>query len=146
MILDINDVNQLNKVFCELVGIKPVKAVLYNPETQEVKTYTNSSCLYRKPKGWENSVGINLESPQYPDFTDLDNFSLLLNLQWESFGYLGEQYIRVANESFQVNYLFMKIKAIQTVKAYGGSTALTNFVDKIRNAPFSYKLEVLVPQ
>ena len=49
--LDINDIEQLNITFCELVGIKPIRALLINEDTGEGRTYFTTNCVYRKPKG-----------------------------------------------------------------------------------------------
>ena len=137
LFLDINDVEQLNITFCELVGIKPIRALLI-AEDGEVKPYTTTNCIYRKPKGWENSEVVTFDYPKYPDFTEEHNFCILINIQWELFGNLGDQYLKMKEESFPVNYLYTKIKAIQTMKAYGGSDMLNEFCERVRNSDYEY--------
>ena len=140
MLIDINDTEQLNTTFCQLVGIKPIKAILYNPETNEAKTYSSTNCIYRRPKGWENAIVNTYDKPKYPDFTEKENFYALLDLQWKLFGSLGDQYVRLKDESFEVNYLYSKVKAIQILKAYGGSEMLDKFIEEIKNLTFTYNI------
>lgn len=139
--LDINNIDDLNKTFCNLVGIKPVKSILINPKTNEMKTYTTTNCLYRKPKGWENSKVITFDIPKYPDFTDVENHQLLIDIQWKLFGSIGDTYTQMRDESFAVNYLYMKIRAMQTIRSLGGSDMLEDFCEMVRNSDYTVTID-----
>ena len=138
--LDINNIDDLNKTFCDLVGIKPIKALLIHAETQERKTYTTTKCAYRRPKGWENAKLIIFKHPVYPDLTEEYNAIKLINVQWHLFGNIGDQYVMMNNEDFQTNYLYTKIKAIQTLRVFGGSDMLDEFCRQVREIDFDYDL------
>lgn len=140
--LNIENPREINNKFCELIGMKPIKAVLLNVDTKEVKTYFSISCLYKKPKGWVNTKICILKTPLFPDFTDPINFSKLIELQWEMFGNIGDQYFRMRNESFAVNYLFSKVRAIETLLSYGGSEMLEEYIDRIYSTNFYIDLNL----
>lgn len=134
------DVEQLNITFCDIVGIKPIRGLIINEDTEEVRTYQSINSLYRIPKSWSNCniKRVIFDTYRYPDFTLVDNFYLLLDIQWQLFGNIGDQYIRIRDESFPVNYLYNKVKALQTIKAYGGSDMLYEFCKKVRECQYVY--------
>ena len=140
--LDLNDLVSLNKEFCKTIDLKPTRCALINMDTGDIRVYESISSLYKKPKGWENVKAVRFQDPVYPDFTTPDNFLTLLNVQWELFGNLGGQYNRMSDENFIANYIYNKIRAVQTLRSYGGSEMLEEFINRIHN--IDYKFEVLV--
>lgn len=141
-VISIDNPKQINNRFCELVGIRPIKSALINTDTGQLRTYVTTSCLYKKPKGWENVEVYTFDEPIYPDFTEPLNFNMLLEVQWQMFGTLGEQYTKLKNESFAVNYLFTKLKAIEILLSYGGSDTLDAYCKQIRELNFYWDTEL----
>ena len=141
-ILDINDPVTLNEQFCKTVEIRPVRCALINLDTEELRTYESISSLYKRPKGWVNVQAVNFQKPIYPDFTIPENFLALLDIQWEMFGNLGGQFNRINQEDFICNYLYNKIRAVQTLRAYGGSDMLQEYINRLHN--INYQFEVTV--
>ena len=141
-ILDISNPEELNKEFCKLVGIRPIKGALINDDTGEVRTYISSNSVYKTPKGWTNFKSVIFKEPMYPNFLELENFYALLELQWQIFGSLGGSYNKIDNENFITNYLYNKVKAIQILKSYGGSEMLDIFIKEIQKLNYSFNVEV----
>lgn len=136
MEIDIKNIKEINNRFCELVGIKPIKSALLNLDTGELRTYLTTSCLYKKPKGWINIEVYTFDKPIYPDFTNPINFSLLIEVQWKMFGTIGEQYVKINEESFAANYLYTKLRAVEILKSYGGSDALDEYCKALQGLDF----------
>lgn len=134
-------IKQLNKEFSELVGIKKVQAFIINTESDEIRYYSYPSGKYKKPKGWEKSLAVSLPEPIYPDFTSSENFTKLINIQWNMFGNVGSQYNKLENESFQVNYLSTKIAAIKVARSLGGGAMLEKYIERVCNTDFEYPIE-----
>ena len=131
---------KLNQEFCELIGIKKVQSFIINDDTEEIRYYSHPSGAYKTPKGWENITSGILSKPIYPDFTNPNNFIKLLNIQWQIFGSLGPQYNKVANESFQVNYLVTKIQGIKMCQSFGGGELLDEYIKAVRECDFEYDI------
>ena len=69
------------------------------------------------------------------------NFSALINVQWFLFGELGDVYQRTGNETFEVNYLKTRLKAIKMCKSFGGGEMLEEYKRLVREIPFDYMEE-----
>lgn len=135
-ILNITDAEGVNKTFCDLVGIKPIKAVLTNLDTHEERFYTSRTSVYKHPKDWKNVSTKIFKNPIYPDFTNPVNFLQLLDIHWYLFGNLGTVYNRVQDESFELNFLYHKLQAIIAMKGYGGSDVLDMFIQMVKDINF----------
>ena len=131
---------QLCKQLCDLVGIKPVRCFIYNNSTGEIRYYTHRTGKYKIPKGWNNYITGTYDEPVYPDFTEPENFVKLLDIQWQIFGSLGPQYVKADNESFPLNYLYTKVKAINLCKSFGGADMLDKYIEQVRYTDFNYPL------
>ena len=140
-ILNLNKPLEINEAFCRTMGIKPVKGALINLDTNEIRYYETISSLYRKPVGWINIKSIIFKTPVYPNFLDPNNFTLLLEVQWQVFGCMDGQYKKIQNESFAVNYLYSKIRAIETLKCYGGSEMMDVYIDMVKDIHFSLEID-----
>lgn len=140
MEIDIEDIDNLNKKFSELMGVKKIHSLVKNNDTNEVRYYAHRSGAYKKPKGWKNVTAIVLPKPIYPDFTKPSNFTKLLNIQWDIFRSLGPQYTKVMDEPFEVNYLVNKIQGIQVCRAFGGGELLDDYIKVVRNTEFEYDI------
>ena len=135
------DKEKLIKEFCELTGIKKIVGYIRNLDTDEIRSYSNRSSLYRPPKGWVNIEVIILNKTSYPDLTSPINFIKLLNIQWSLFGEIGAQYVLQENETFQENYLYNRINAIKTCKSFGGGEMLNEYLETVKNTDFDNILE-----
>ena len=130
----------LNKKFCELVGIRKISAYITNNDTQETRYYAYPSAIYKPPKGWVNTTSGVFSEPKYPDLTKPNNFIKLINIQWDLFKNLGPQYIKISDESFEVNYLTTKIAGIKLCQSFGGGELLEEYLETVRNTDFYYDL------
>lgn len=133
---------EINKEFCKEVGIKKACCYLLNKDTQEIRYYCNLSGLYKIPKKWKNVEKGVFKEPCYPDLiNNAYNFSALINVQWFLFGELGDVYQRTGNETFEVNYLKTRLKAIKMCKSFGGGEMLEEYKRLVREIPFDYMEE-----
>lgn len=140
--LDLSKPKEVNEVFCKTIGIKPLAGVIINLDTNEVRYYQCPTSLYRKPVGWSNIKTICFKEPMYPNFLDPYNFIMLMEVQWLVFGCIDNQYKRIKNESFPVNYLYSKIKAIETLRNYGGSEMMDIYIDMIKDIRFTIEVPI----
>jgi hypothetical protein len=140
MEIDSNHLEELNKEFSELVGIKKVRAFIINKDSEEIRYYSHPSAVYKIPKGWENVITGVLKNAIYPDFTEPYNFIKLINIQWEVFGSLGPQYNKLMNEPFELNYLINKIQGIKIARSFGGGELLDEYIEKVRKTDFDYDI------
>ena len=130
--------DNLNEQFCKEVGIKQVVCYLFNPDTQEIRFYSNLSGLYKKPVGWKNIEQYKLEKPLYPDLFYPNNFCKLLNIQWKMFGELGDIYKKTGTESFEYCYLKTRLTAMKMAKSFGGGEMLEEYKKAVRDCDFEY--------
>lgn len=135
------DDKQINDEFCKEAGIKKACCYLLNKDTDEIRFYSNLSGLYKKPAGWVNIEKGKFESC-YPDFINNSyNFCTLLNVQWYLFGELKDVYRRTGNESFEVNYLKTKLKAMKLCRSLGGGEMMDEYKKKLQQLPFDYEVD-----
>lgn len=126
--------------FCKEVGIKKACCYLLNEDTDEIRFYSNLSGLYKKPVGW-NRIDKGKFNPRYPNLLDPYNFTLLLNVQWDLFGKLGDCYKRNGDESFEENYLKTRLQAMKMCKSYGGGDMLEEYKKQVKDLPFYWEVE-----
>ena len=131
-------INQLNKEFGNLVGLKPVSSFIINNDTGEIRFYNCKSSIYKKPKGWTNTYCGVFKEPIHIDFTSPTNFQKLINVQWRIFNSLGPKYERIKDEPFEVAYLNSKIAAIKIAKSFGGGEMLNAYIDEVARTDFVY--------
>ena len=132
--MEIVDMNkEINKQFCDIVGIKPVFGILINTDTGEVRKYFSKSIKYKHPKNWKNIKTTIFDKPIYPDLLEPNNFIELINCQWEIFGQLGNQYFKNNTESFQENYITTRTLAIKMCKLNGGGEMLQIYFYKLKD-------------
>lgn len=130
-------IKEINKEFCQLVGINPICGIIINTDTKEIRKYKVKSSLYRRPKNWQNCIALKFKQPIYPDFSLPENFVLLMELNWQMFGTIGEQYQNY-NESFVYNYLDNRVKAIRMIQSYGGSETVDLYIKEVQNLKYVY--------
>lgn len=129
----------LNEQFCKEVGIKYASCYLYNPETKEIRFYSNLSGLYKQPSGWKKIEQYKFKEPKYPDLINNPfNFSTLINIQWKMFGEIGDAYLRTGDESFEYNYVKTRLTAMKMCKSFGGGEMLEEYKKALREASFDY--------
>lgn len=129
---------QINDEFCKEVGIKKACCSLFNEETGEIRYYTNLSGLYKQPVGWKHIRKEKFDLC-YPDLINNEfNFCGLLNIQWFLDGQLGDVYKRNGTETFQVNYLKTRLKALKLCRALGGGEMLEEYKKRVKELPFEY--------
>lgn len=129
----------LNTEFCKEVGIKQALCYIVNKETGETRFYSSISGAYKKPSGWKKIAVYKFNKPRYPDLINNPyNFTMLLNVQWEMFGEIGDAYKRTGEESFEYNYLKTRLTAIKMCKSFGGGEMLDEYKAVIQSMPFDY--------
>lgn len=137
------DTKQINDAFCEEVGIKKICCALKNKDTGQIKYYVSPSGIYKIPKNWKekDTQKIKLTTPIYPDvITNAKNFSLLLNVQWQMFGELGDVYTKTGVESFECNYVKTRLKALKMCRSFGGGEMFEQYKQNVINLPFEYDI------
>lgn len=140
--MDLSD-KELNTLFCKKIGIKKACYLVINPVTKEAKTLSN---LNKVPKSWDNPKIIEF-TEKYPDFiNNINNFMMLLNVQWNMFGHLGDSYEKQSDESFQYNYLKTKLKAIDLCNSFGGGEMLEEYKKEVRKQPFDYISDIILEE
>ena len=50
-------------------------------------------------------------------------------------------YQRSGTESFEINYLSIRLKAIKTCRSMGGGEMLDYYIDELRNINFDYGIK-----
>ena len=131
--------DMLNTEFCKEVGIKQAACYIVNPDTNEIRFYSNLSGLYKKPAGWKKVEAYKFDIPKYPDLiTNPFNFSLLINVQWFMWRELGNVYTQEGKETFEYNYVKKRLEAMKMARSFGGGDKLDEYKDTIRNLPFDY--------
>lgn len=140
-----NLINQLNDEdiiidFCIEVGIKRIKSYIRNRDTNEIRFYSQDSSKYRTPKGWKNVERVSLDAYTYPDLRKPNNFMKLLQCHWDTFNKLG-LYQRTGIESFEINYILTRLKAIKTCKSMGGGEMLDYYLDELQKIDFDYGIQ-----
>ena len=134
---------QLNTEFCKECGIKQAACYLLNPDTGEVRFYSNISGLYKHPVTWKKVEQYRFDKPRYPDLiTNHYNFTKLINIQWKMFGEIGDVYKKTGNESFEYCYLKTRLTAIKMCKSFGGGEMLEEYKKAIRESEWDY-LEII---
>ena len=130
---------KLNAEFCKECGIKQAICYIVNPETGEIRFYSNISCAYKKPSGWNKVESYRFDKPRYPDLiNNPNNFSALINIQWDMFGELGDAYKKSGKESFEYNYVKTRLTAIKMCKSFGGGEMLEEYKKAIQATLFDY--------
>ena len=124
--------------FCTEVGIKRIKSYIKNKDTNEIRFYSQDSSKYRTPKGWKNVERVSLDAYIYPDLTKPENFIKLLKCHWELFNKFGLYQSLGNNESFEINYILTRLKAIRTCRAMGGGEMLDYYLQELRKIDFDY--------
>ena len=128
---------ELNDEYCKLVGIKKIKYQVLNKDTYELKYFSGKVKL---PKSWTNIQVMEFDKPRYPDFIDNPyNFMLLVNTQWFLFGELGACYTQQEKETFECNYLYSKIKAMEMCDSFGGGEMMEEYKKQVQNLNFNYR-------
>lgn len=129
----------LNNEFCKECGIKKAVCCLYNKDTGEIRFYSSMSGAYKKPSGWKNIEVIKFDKPKYPDLINNPlNFSILINIQWDMFGEIGDAYKKNGTESFEYNYVKTRLTAIKMCKSFGGGEMLDEYKKILSEILFDY--------
>jgi hypothetical protein len=129
----------LNAEFCKECGIKKAVGYILNKDDHDIRFYSSPSSLYKKPSGWKNTETVKFKEPRYPDLINNPlNFSMVLNIQWQMFGELGDVYKKNGNETFEYNYIKTRLSAIKMAKSYGGGEMLDEYKKVLRDMFYDY--------
>lgn len=130
---------QINDEFCKEMGLRKIKCVLTNTDTNEQRSYTTLSGIYKPPKNWKHYTYQIFDNPNYPDIiTNPNNFCKILNVQWDLFNSIGETYTKTGEETFQEAYIKMRLRAIKLCKSLGGGDGLDTYMDRIKQLKFEF--------
>lgn len=130
---------ELNEEFCKECGIKPIYGyTMKDVFTEPTYYYSKQSltkALKKLPQGYAYQI---CETPTYPDLLNEEiNFIKFINVQWNIFGQIGtDMYIKVSDESFQYNYMMMRLNALKACKAFGGGEMMEEYKKALRKTQF----------
>lgn len=133
-----SDKEKIISNFCNATGIRKVTSYIKNKDTNEIRYYISPKSIYKKPRGWDNTeVGV-FNHGKYPDLTEPNNFLKLIDVHWKLFGCLGHQYEIKNDESFPLNYIETRTKAINLCKSLGGGEMLDIYLQMLKTTEFKY--------
>lgn len=140
-ILTTEDIEILNKTFCEFVCLRPQVCAVADENLEIVHYYINISCTSKRPKDISSYRVFSFkDKPLYPDFiNNNNNFMKLLNIQWEQSGQLGS-YTQTHCEKFSVNYITNKLTSLIMVANKFIDNNIDEYIDAIHNESWEYDI------